>query len=82
MPSAAVPCLAFLATQYVAFGQFRPVYEEFGTKSYEYAGSYWTTPLELDWLNRRPEPVGVYLFHMTFGHHGVFSLTPLVLFAL
>jgi len=82
VPAAAVPCLAFLATQYLAFGQFRPVYEEFGTKSYEYAGSYWTTPLELDWLNRRPEPVGVYLFHMTLGHHGVFSLTPLVLFAL
>src|SRR5262249_13221962 len=27
-PAAAIPCAAFLATQYLAFGQFRPVYEE------------------------------------------------------
>jgi hypothetical protein len=96
VPAAAVPCVAFLATQYLAFGQFRPVYEEFGTKSYTYEGSYWNTPLEFDWFNgatetvvdgktvKTPnqEPYGVYLFHMTFGHHGVFSLTPIFLFAL
>lgn len=82
VPAAAVPCVAFLATEFLAFGQFTPVYEEFGTKSYEYYGSYWTTPLEMDWYNKHPEPKGVYLFHMTFGHHGVFSLTPIFLFAL
>jgi hypothetical protein len=81
-PAAAVPCLAFLATQYLAFGQFRPVYEEFGTKSYTYQGSYWNTPLEMDWFNLHPEPKGVYLFHMTFGHHGIFSLSPILLFSL
>lgn len=83
-PAAAVPCLAFLATQFLAFGQFRPVYEEFGTKSYEYQGSYWTTPLELDRLNLPSdrESYPVYLFHMTLGHHGVFSLTPIFLFSL
>ena len=79
---AAVPCLAFLATQYLAFGQFRPVYEEFGTKSYEYYGSYWTTPLEMDYFNKVPEPYKVYLFHMTLGHHGVFSLSPIFLFSM
>jgi len=93
VPAAAVPVAAFLATQYLAFGQFTPVYEEFGTKSYTYEGSYWNTPLEFDWFNastKRPdgttvpnqEPYGVYLFHMTFGHHGVFSLTPIFLFSL
>ena len=82
VPAAAVPWLAFLATQYIAFGQFKPVYEEFGTKSYKYEGSYWTTPLEMDWFNKKPEPYGVYLFHMTLGHHGVFSLTPIFLFSL
>ncbi|HEX8200090.1 MAG TPA: hypothetical protein VF590_06355 [Isosphaeraceae bacterium] len=82
VPAAAVPCAAFLATQYLAFGQFRPVYEEFGTKSYEYYGSYWNTPLEMDWYNKNPEPYAVYLFHMTFGHHGVFSLTPIFLFSI
>jgi hypothetical protein len=82
VPAAIVPCAAFLATQYMAFGQFRPVYEEFGTKSYLYEGSYWTTPLEMDYFNVAPESYGVYLFHMTFGHHGVFSLTPIFVFSM
>jgi hypothetical protein len=80
-PAAAIPCAAFLATQYVAMGTFKPAYEEFGTKSYEYYGSYWTTPLEFDWFNKHPEPKSVYLFHMTLGHHGVISLTPIILFS-
>lgn len=82
VPAALVPCLAFLATQFLAFGQFKPVYEEFGTKSYEYEGSYWTTPLEMDWFNPHPEPHETYLLHMTVGHHGVFSLSPIFLFSL
>jgi len=81
LPAALIPCLAFLATQYAAFGQFKPVYEEFGTRSYLYYGSKWTTPLEMDWFNLHPEPKGVYLFHMTLGHHGVFSLTPIFVFS-
>jgi hypothetical protein len=83
-PAAAVPIVAFLATQYIAFGQFKPVYEEFGTKSYNYEGSYWNTPLEMDWFNleKNQEPYEVYLFHMTFGHHGVFLLSPIFLFGL
>ena len=79
LPAACVPVAAFLATQFLAFGQFTPVYEEFGTKSYTYEGSYWNAPLEFDYLNVEPEPHGIYLLHMTFGHHGIFSLTPLVL---
>lgn len=82
VPAAAVPVVAFLATQLVAFGQFMPVYEEFGTKSYLFEGSYWATPLEFDAFNVEPEPWPVYLFHMTFGHHGIFSLTPIVLLAM
>jgi hypothetical protein len=95
VPAAAIPIVAFLATQYIAFGQFKPVYEEFGTKSYTYEGSYWNTPLEMDYFNvpdkkvvdgktieTWKEPYEVYLFHMTFGHHGVFSLTPIFLFSL
>lgn len=81
VPAALIPCVAFLATQYLAFGQLTPVYEEFGTRSYEYYGSYWTTPLEMDYFNKAPEPYGLYLFHMTLGHHGVFSLTPIFLFS-
>ncbi len=59
-----------------------PVYEEFGTKSYEYEGSYWQTPLEMDYFNKHPESQAKYLFHMTFGHHGIFSLTPVFLFSI
>ena len=81
-PAAFVPLVAFFATQYLAFGQFKLVYEEFGTKSYTYEGSYWNTPLEFDWFNDHPEPTWVYLFHMTLGHHGVFSLTPVFLFSI
>ena len=44
VPAAIVPLAAFFATQYLAFGQLKPVYEEFGTKSYTYEGSYWNTP--------------------------------------
>ncbi len=82
VPAAIVPLAAFFATQYLAFGQLKPVYEEFGTKSYNYEGSYWNTPLEFDWFNKYPEPKGLYLLHMTFGHHGVFSLTPIFLFSI
>ncbi len=81
-PAAALPILAFLGTQYLALGQFMPVYEEFGTKSYTYEGSYWNTPLEFDWFNLHPEPKALYLFHMTFGHHGIFSLSPIFLFSI
>ncbi|MDR3639149.1 MAG: hypothetical protein P4L84_35415 [Isosphaeraceae bacterium] len=82
VPAATVPCVAFFVTQFIALGQFKPVYEEFGTKSYTYEGSYWNEPLEMDWFNVHPEPKSVYLFHMTFGHHGVFSLTPIFLFSI
>ena len=82
VPAAIVPCAAFLATQYLALGQLKPVYEEFGTEAYNYEGSYWNTPLEMDYLNLHPESKAVYLWHMTFGHHGVFSLTPLFVFSI
>ncbi|MDB5349128.1 MAG: hypothetical protein JWN86_375 [Planctomycetota bacterium] len=82
VPAAVIPCLAFLITQYAAMGQFKPAYEDFGTKAYEYEGSYWTTPLEFDYFNKAPESKSVYLLHMLIGHHGVFSLTPIALFAI
>jgi hypothetical protein len=81
VPAAAVPVIAFFATQYLAMGTWRLAYEDFGTRSYRYEGSFWNTPLEMDWFNDHPESYPTYLFHMTFGHHGVFSLTPLFLFS-
>ncbi|APW63756.1 hypothetical protein [Paludisphaera borealis] len=94
LPFAAIPILALMTSQYAAFGKFALAYEEFGTEAYLFEGSLWKTPLELDALNvpwldpeeaaRRGivgESYGLYLFHMTFGHHGFWSLTPIFLFA-
>ena len=80
-PAALVPIVAHLATQYAALGTFMPAYEDWGTKAYKYEGSYWNTPLEFDWFTDHPESKGLYLFHMTLGHHGVFSMTPIFAFA-
>ncbi len=79
VPAAIIPIAGFVAAQYVEFGEFYLPYESFGSEEYSYEGSIWQTPLELDAFNKHPEPYGVYLFHMTFGHHGIFSLTPLFL---
>ena len=79
---AAVPLVAFAAAQYAVFGEFKLAYESFGGEEYLYEGSFWKTPLELDAFNDHPEPYSVYLLHMTLGHHGFFSLTPVFLFSL
>ncbi|HEY2159565.1 MAG TPA: hypothetical protein VGH33_28330 [Isosphaeraceae bacterium] len=79
VPAAAIPCVAFLATLYFSTGGFTPFYAEFGGPSYEYEGSYWTHPLEMDWFDKHPEPWWIYLLHLTIGHHGMFSLTPVFL---
>lgn len=93
-PFAALPILALMTTQYMAFGKFALAYEEFGTDAYLFEGSLWKTPLELDALNvpwldpeeaaRRGikgESYGQYFLHLTLGHHGFWSLTPIFLFS-
>jgi hypothetical protein len=94
VPAAIVPIVALMACQYAAFGAVKLAYEEFGTDAYMFEGSLWKTPLELDALNlpwtdpeeaaRRGivgESHGTYLFHMTLGHHGFWSLSPIFLVA-
>ncbi len=78
-PAAAIPCAAFLATQYASAGTLVPRYAKFGTEAYEFEGSYWQTPLEMDELHERKP---MYLFHMILGHHGILSLTPIFLFSI
>ncbi len=75
---AAVPLLALLLTNYLAFGFVEPVYSRFDSAWYRYPGSHWSrigTPAGrgIDFLH---EPVWVYAFHVVLGHHGWFSLTP------
>jgi len=79
VPAAAVPTVAFFVTQYLSTGGFLPVYLYRHTELYHYEGSYWNEPKGIDAIS---EPKHIYLFHMLFGHHGVFSLTPLFLFSL
>jgi hypothetical protein len=81
VPAAAIPLAAFAIAQYAVFGEFKLAYESFGTDEYLYEGSLWKTPLDLDALNEHPEPQAIYLLHMTLGHHGFFSLSPIFLFS-
>ncbi len=82
LPGAIIPLIPFFFTLYAATGGFTPFYSEFGGPSYEYEGSYWVSPLEMDWFDKHPEPWHTYLFHMLIGHRGMFSLTPIFLLAI
>ncbi|WP_165065096.1 hypothetical protein [Paludisphaera rhizosphaerae] len=94
IPFALIPLVAMFACQYAAMGQFKLPYEEFGHDAYLFEGSLWKTPLELDALNvpwmdpeeaaRRgiaKESYAKYFFHLTFGHHGFWSSSPIFLIA-
>ncbi len=79
VPAALVPIAAFLFTNYLVTGGLKPFYAYFGTKKYLYPGSYWRNPKGIDKGGDSPL---VYLFHCTFGHHGIFSLSPIFLLSL
>ena len=81
VPAALFPIVAFLAAQYAVFGELKLAYESFGSDEYLYEGSLWKTPLDLDAFNDHPEPYWVYFFHMTLGHHGLLSLSPIFFFS-
>ena len=82
LPAAIVPLAAFVGAQYVEFGDgstsptSRSAPRHTATRGASGRRRWsWTA------FNEHPEPYGVYLFHMTFGHHGIFSLTPIFLFS-
>jgi hypothetical protein len=87
VPPASLVALAFFGTNYLAVGQWRPAYSEFGSEWYEYEGSHWKKPpageikYGIDWA-RMHESQATYAVHVLVGHHGLFSLTPLWLLAL
>jgi hypothetical protein len=78
---AMVPLGGLLLTNYLAIGTLVPAYEKFGTEWYQYHGSHWS-PEKLSGIDKPKDSTPVYLFHLTFGHHGLFSLTPFLLIAL
>jgi hypothetical protein len=86
VPAGLVPLAGLEVTTYLATGQLRPTYSEFGGPWYEYEGSHWRKPVEgekrsgIDWA-RLHEGRADYAFNLFLGHHGLFSLSPIWLFA-
>jgi hypothetical protein len=84
--AALLPLAALELTNYLALGQWRPAYSEFGGPWYEYEGSHWLyipgVSRGIDWAGRNGETKLVYAFHLLLGHHGFFSLTPIYLLGL
>jgi hypothetical protein len=78
LPGAMIPLLALLACNYAALGRLTPAYSEFGGPWYNYPGSHWAKKGTADarGIDFADEPKEVYAFHLLFGHHGWFSLTP------
>ncbi len=79
LPAAAIPLIAFFATNWLATGGVKPFYATYGTETYVYEHngipSYWSHPRDLD---ANTESTPVYLFHCILGHHGLLSLTPVL----
>lgn len=82
LPPLALVTAAFFWTNQAAIGEWKPAYL---IKSlYDYPNSYWTNPEQksgIDALNDHPEDKLTFLLHMTIGHHGIFSMTPLFILA-
>jgi hypothetical protein len=87
LPAALVPVAAFFLTNWLAVGQLRPAYGEFGGRTgwYDYEGSHWKADTVkhqgIDWAGEKENP-WVYLTNLLVGHHGLFSLTPVFVLVL
>jgi len=86
VPAALIPLATFLITNWQATGSVIPIYASFGASEnnpYHYIvdgiPSYWLNPSPID---RGESSVAIYLWHCTFGHHGIFSLTPVFLLSI
>jgi hypothetical protein len=83
VPAAVVPLGVFFITNWLCTGGIMPFYASFGSATNDYykyvidgIPSYWMNPSPVD----QPEPSAlVYLWHCTFGHHGIYSLSPIFL---
>ncbi len=78
LPAAALPVIALVAVNWIAFGTWKPAYSGYGGETYRFihegVPSYWLQPQGVD---RNLDGTWAYFLHATFGHHGFFSLTPL-----
>lgn len=83
VPAAMIPLIAFFLTNWICTGGLKPFYAFYGTEKYVYTHngvpSYWSQPRGMD-ANGEPWPV--YLFHCILGHHGILSLSPVLMLTL
>ncbi|HLJ10717.1 MAG TPA: hypothetical protein VKU82_05990 [Planctomycetaceae bacterium] len=86
VPAALVPLTFFFYTNWLCTGGLLPFQAGFGAADdtfYKYVHkgvpSYWMNPSLQDQGESSPL---IYLFHCTFGHHGIFSLTPMFLLSI
>jgi hypothetical protein len=77
-PPALLLLVAYAVTTYVSTGGLIPYYFLKDTPLYLYPGSHWLDPQGIDGQH---EPKWLYVAHSTFGHHGLFSLSPIFLLA-
>lgn len=80
VPCALLPLAAFFYTNLLVTGGFKPFYMYYGTEKYNFVEggvpSYWMQPKGIDQAQDAPL---TYVFHCTFGHHGIFSLSPVLI---
>lgn len=74
---ALLPVAAAAAVTAAALGTPWPPWLGGATEWYRFAGSYWSSPIGIDVGERS---AWRYAFHLLIGHHGLFSLTPFLLF--
>jgi hypothetical protein len=74
LPALVAPVAALVWTQYLAIGVPSPTYGQ--VSWYEFAGSYWLEPAQIDLAN---ETKVIYAAHLLVGHAGILSLTPVLL---
>lgn len=83
VPAALLPLCFFFITNWLATGGVKPFYATYGSETYRYVHdgipSYWMNPRDLDANQEHPLR---YLFHCVLGHHGLLSLTPVLLVSL
>ncbi|MET0385796.1 MAG: hypothetical protein ABW321_07545 [Polyangiales bacterium] len=76
IPVALIPVAVNFGLTWYVMGSPTPVYLR--KELYDYPGSYWKNPGGIDGLD---EPRLIYLRNILIGHHGLFSMTPVLCFS-
>lgn len=77
VPGALIVTLLFFGCTYWATGGFVPYYLR--KSLYHYPGSYWDDPLH---TGAAKDPLAAYILNYIVGHHGIVSLSPVLVFGL